>query len=105
MTVLAHGFTEAARAAIEKNGGTCVVLPKTAPADKRLTAENYDGARAGSPEESELTEENVEIVDEVEGADDVEEPDHDRGGGHRVPADGAAPLEGRWPHFAADDVS
>merc|ERR1719182_93309 len=79
MTVLAHGFTEAARAAIEKNGGTCVVLPKTAPADKRLTAENYDGARAGSPEELELTEDNVEIVDDVEGADEFEESDDDAG--------------------------
>merc|ERR1719207_444922 len=79
MTVMAHGFSEAARAAIEKNGGTCVVLPKTAPADKRLTAENYDGARAGSPEELELTEGNVEIVDEVEGADEVEESDDDAG--------------------------
>jgi len=30
-TVKAHAFTSSARAAIEANGGTCVVLPKTAP--------------------------------------------------------------------------
>jgi len=33
LTVKAHAFTESARAAIEANGGTCVVLPKTAPAE------------------------------------------------------------------------
>ena len=32
-TVKAHAFTASAKAAIEANGGTCVVLPKTAPAD------------------------------------------------------------------------
>ena len=32
-TVKAHAFTASARAAIEGNGGTCVVLPKTAPAE------------------------------------------------------------------------
>ena len=32
LTVKAHGFSAAAKAAIEANGGTCVVLPKTAPA-------------------------------------------------------------------------
>lgn len=30
-TVKAHAFTSSARAAIEANGGTCVILPKTAP--------------------------------------------------------------------------
>ena len=34
LTVKAHAFTESARAAIEGSGGTCVVLPKTAPAEK-----------------------------------------------------------------------
>lgn len=34
LTVKAHAFTASARAAIEANGGTCVVLPKTAPAEK-----------------------------------------------------------------------
>lgn len=33
LTVKAHAFTESARAAIEGSGGTCVVLPKTAPAE------------------------------------------------------------------------
>ena len=33
LTVKAHAFTASARAAIEGNGGTCVVLPKTAPAE------------------------------------------------------------------------
>jgi len=33
LTVKAHAFTTSARAAIEGNGGTCVVLPKTAPAE------------------------------------------------------------------------
>ena len=33
LTVKAHAFTAAAKAAIEGNGGTCVVLPKTAPAE------------------------------------------------------------------------
>ena len=33
LTVKAHAFTSTARAAIEGNGGTCVVLPKTAPAE------------------------------------------------------------------------
>jgi len=32
LTIKAHAFTASARAAIEGNGGTCVVLPKTAPA-------------------------------------------------------------------------
>jgi len=73
ITVMAHAFSDAARAAIEKNGGTCVVLPKTAKADDVQTAENYQGSRAGSPEMMELTEDNVEIVDDVEGADTVEE--------------------------------
>ena len=31
LTVKAHAFTASARGAIEANGGTCVVLPKTAP--------------------------------------------------------------------------
>jgi len=31
LTVKAHAFTTSARGAIESNGGTCVVLPKTAP--------------------------------------------------------------------------
>ena len=34
LTVKAHAFTASAKAAIEGNGGTCVVLPKTAPAEK-----------------------------------------------------------------------
>jgi large subunit ribosomal protein L15 len=34
LTVKAHAFTESAKAAIEGNGGTCVVLPRTAPAEK-----------------------------------------------------------------------
>ena len=34
LTIKAHAFTASARAAIEGNGGTCVVLPKTAPAEK-----------------------------------------------------------------------
>jgi len=33
LTVKAHAFTASAREAIEGSGGTCVVLPKTAPAD------------------------------------------------------------------------
>ncbi len=33
LTVKAHAFTSSARAAIEANGGTCVVLPKTASAE------------------------------------------------------------------------
>jgi len=33
LTIKAHAFTTTARAAIEGNGGTCVVLPKTAPAE------------------------------------------------------------------------
>lgn len=33
LTVKAHAFTESARQAIEGNGGTCIVLPKTAPAE------------------------------------------------------------------------
>merc|ERR1719271_102193 len=69
LTVMAHAFSDAARAAIEQNGGTCVVLPKTAPAP----ATDEEPSRAGSPDGSELTEENMEIVDEVEGADLVEE--------------------------------
>ena len=32
LTVKAHAFTQSAREAIEGNGGTCIVLPKTAPA-------------------------------------------------------------------------
>lgn len=31
ITIKAHAFTESARAAIEGSGGTCIVLPKTAP--------------------------------------------------------------------------
>ena len=31
LTIKAHAFSGTARAAIEANGGTCVVLPKTAP--------------------------------------------------------------------------
>ena len=38
LTVKAHAFTETARSAIEGNGGTCVVLPKTAPAEKPAEA-------------------------------------------------------------------
>ena len=34
LTIKAHAFTQSAREAIEANGGTCVVLPKTAPAEK-----------------------------------------------------------------------
>jgi large subunit ribosomal protein L15 len=33
LTVKAHAFTATAREAIEGSGGTCVVLPKTAPAE------------------------------------------------------------------------
>ena len=33
LTVKAHAFTASAREAIEGSGGTCVVLPKTAPAE------------------------------------------------------------------------
>jgi len=33
LTVKAHAFTASAKSAIESNGGTCVVLPKTAPAE------------------------------------------------------------------------
>merc|ERR1719267_258320 len=33
LTVKAHAFTSSAREAIEASGGTCVVLPKTAPAE------------------------------------------------------------------------
>ena len=33
LTVKAHAFTASAKAAIEGSGGTCVVLPKTAPAE------------------------------------------------------------------------
>merc|ERR1719238_2530781 len=33
LTVKAHAFTESARQAIEGSGGSCVVLPKTAPAE------------------------------------------------------------------------
>ena len=38
LTVKAHAFTASARAAIEGNGGTCVVLPKTAPAEAPAAA-------------------------------------------------------------------
>ncbi len=34
LTIKAHAFTQSAREAIEASGGTCVVLPKTAPAEK-----------------------------------------------------------------------
>ena len=33
LTVKAHAFTATARAAIEGNGGTCVVLPRTQAAE------------------------------------------------------------------------
>jgi len=38
LTVKAHAFTASAREAIEGTGGTCVVLPKTAPAEKPAEA-------------------------------------------------------------------
>jgi len=38
LTVKAHAFTQSAREAIEGNGGTCVVLPKTAPAEAPAAA-------------------------------------------------------------------
>ena len=38
LTIKAHAFTASAKAAIEANGGTCVVLPKTAPAEKPAEA-------------------------------------------------------------------
>jgi len=45
LTVKAHAFTASARSAIEANGGTCVVLPKTAPAEKT------EGEEAAAPAE------------------------------------------------------
>merc|ERR1719267_371777 len=47
LTVKAHAFTASARAAIEGNGGTCVVLPKTAPAEAPAEA----AAEAAPPAE------------------------------------------------------
>ena len=38
LTVKAHAFTQSAREAIEGSGGTCVVLPKTAPAEAPAAA-------------------------------------------------------------------
>ena len=35
LTVKAHAFTASAKAAIEAKGGTCIVLPKTAPAEPK----------------------------------------------------------------------
>lgn len=45
LTVKAHAFTASARSAIEANGGTCIVLPKTAP------AEAPEGEEAAAPAE------------------------------------------------------
>lgn len=42
LTVKAHAFSGSAREAIEANGGTCVVLPKTAPLEQ--PAPNGDAA-------------------------------------------------------------
>merc|ERR1719231_516610 len=46
LTVKAHAFTASARSAIEANGGTCVVLPKTAPKE----APESDAAPAAAEE-------------------------------------------------------
>merc|ERR1719247_1402689 len=49
LTIKAHAFTASARAAIEGSGGTCVVLPKTAPAAAPEDAES------AAPEAEEAT--------------------------------------------------